>query len=411
MPESAIAPPSPTITSTAEAQSADEPPTRVGVLGGGQLAWMMVEASQRLGIEVIVQTPEVTDPAIANAHPIDAAAVLAPLDDATATAQLAQRCQIITFENEFVDLVALAVLADQGTCFRPSLDTLTPLLDKYQQRTYLHNLGLPVPLFAPITPTTDLDALGFQFPLVIKSRRHGYDGQGTFILNDQTSLTQFWQQQHIPPETLATAFMVEAFVPFQRELAVIAVRSLGGEVLTYPVVETHQPDQICRWALAPVDLSEATQTQIESIATTLLPALDAVGVFGIELFLTSTGQVLVNEIAPRTHNSGHLTLDACVTSQFEQHLRAICGLPMGTTHLKQPGAVMVNLLGFETATSNYEHRRRCLAAMPGAHVHWYGKSESRPGRKLGHVTVLLDHRDRNLALDIAAQVETLWYGG
>jgi 5-(carboxyamino)imidazole ribonucleotide synthase len=372
---------------------------------------MMVAAAQRLGIEVVVQTPQATDPAVANAQPAhdpdSPRAILAPLTDIDATAQLAQQCSIITFENEFVDLAALGALADRGICFRPSLATLSKLLDKYDQRTYLQDLGLPVPQFAPITPETDLQALGFQFPVVIKSRRHGYDGQGTFILPNQAALDQFWQQQ----VTDTSAFMVETFVPFQRELAVIAVRSLQGEVLTYPVVETHQADQVCRWVMAPVDLSEATQSQIEDLAATLLTELDAVGVFGIELFLNSTGQVLVNEVAPRTHNSGHLTLDACVTSQFEQHLRAICGLSLGATYLKQPGAVMVNLLGFETAIADYRDRRHRITAMPGAHVHWYGKSHAHPGRKLGHVTVLLDRGDRDLALATVAEVEALWYSG
>lgn len=412
MADFAIAPTTPSASPCGGGSSRAHSPQPVGVLGGGQLAWMMVAAAQRLGIEVVVQTPQATDPAIANTpqvhDPDSPRVILAPLTDVTATAQLAQRCPIITFENEFVDLAALGALADQGICFRPSLATLSKLLDKYDQRTYLQGIGLPVPQFAPITPETDLQALGFQFPVVIKSRRHGYDGQGTFILPDQAVLDQFWQQRQV---TDASAFMVEAFVPFQRELAVIAVRSLQGEVLTYPVVETHQVDQVCRWVIAPVDLGEATQHQIEDLATTLLTGLDAVGVFGIELFLTSAGQVLINEVAPRTHNSGHLTLDACVTSQFEQHLRAICGLSLGATHLKQPGAVMVNLLGFETAITDYCDRRHRIAAIPGAHVHWYGKSHAYPGRKLGHVTVLLDRGDRDLALATVAEVEALWYSG
>ena len=384
---------------------------RVGVLGGGQLAWMMVEAGQRLGMEVVVQATQATDPAIANAREAGYAgattAIVAPLDDITATAQLAQHCPIITFENEFIDVNALATIAAQGICFRPSLAALTPLLDKYTQRSYLQGLGLPVPRFAPITPETDLVTLGFQFPVVIKSRRHGYDGQGTFILQDQAALAQFWQQLPAPPE--AHAFMVEEYIPFQQELAVMAVRSIQGEVITYPVVETHQENQICHWVMVPVNLGTAIQTEIEAISTQLLSALDAVGVFGIELFLTSAGQIYVNEVAPRTHNSGHLTLDACVTSQFEQHLRAICGLSLGATHLKQPGAVMVNLLGLDTLADDYADKRQRLVDIPGAFVHWYGKTQARPGRKLGHVTVLLDAADRALALEMANQIETLWY--
>ncbi len=370
----------------------------------------MIPAAQQLGIHLMVQTPSPTDSAIATLPlPETVSAVIAPLTDITATAQLAQHCQVITFENEFVDLTALEPLAAQGTCFRPALSTLAPLLDKYEQRQYLQSLGLPVPNFAPFTPELDLAKWGLSLPVVVKARRHGYDGQGTFVIRDAAALTQFWHRATLPASEQSNPFMVEAFVPFERELAVMAARSVSGDVVTYPVVETYQPDQVCRWVIAPAQLSERTEQTIQAMATQLLTQLQAVGIFGIELFLTSEGQVWVNEIAPRTHNSGHLTLDACPTSQFEQHLRAICGLPLGATHLLSPGAVMVNLLGFETAVSDYAHKRQQLAQFPGAAVHWYGKSQSRPGRKLGHVTVKLDRCDRQLAKATAQQIEAIWY--
>ena len=275
---------------------------RVGVIGGGQLAWMMTEAAQPLGIDVIVQTPHASDPAVSNAHlagySTAAEAVVAPLDDVVATTQLAQRCQVITFENEFVDLKALQTLADQGVTFRPCLSALAPLLDKYEQRSYLQSLGLPIPSFAKINPEVTSEQLGLGWPLVIKSRRHGYDGQGTFILRDTVGLEQFWQQFSNRPEPPTEDFMVEAFVPFERELAVMAARSLQGTVVTYPVVETHQQDQVCHWAIAPVPLSPSLNQEIQDIATTLLERLNVVGIFGIELFLTPSGQVLVNENCP-----------------------------------------------------------------------------------------------------------------
>jgi 5-(carboxyamino)imidazole ribonucleotide synthase len=383
---------------------------RVGVIGGGQLAWMMLSAAQQLGVDLFLQTPLATDPAIQNSLQAGlnqaVNAILAPIADAAATARLAQQCQVITFENEFVDLTALSVLEAQGVCFRPKLSVLESLLDKYEQRQFLQSLNLPVPSSVLITAQDSPQELGLGFPLVIKSRRHGYDGQGTFILHNAAELEQFWQRFETAD---ANQFMAEAFVPFERELAIMAARSATGEVALYPVIETQQRQQVCHWAIAPAHIPPATQTQIEEIATTLLHKLDAVGIFGIELFLTQDGQVFVNEIAPRTHNSGHLTIDACHTSQFEQHLRAVCGLPLGDPSLQVAGAVMVNLLGFETALSSYSDQRDRLAEIPNAALYWYSKPESKPGRKLGHVTVLLDRADRESAVAIAQQIEALWY--
>jgi 5-(carboxyamino)imidazole ribonucleotide synthase len=383
---------------------------QVGVIGGGQLAWMMLGAAQQLGVDLVLQTPLATDPAIQNSLQAGlnqaVNAVLAPIADAQATARLAQQCQVITFENEFVDLPALSLLEAQGVCFRPKLSVLESLLDKYEQRRFLQSLNLPVPPSARIAAQDSPQTLGLGFPLVIKSRRHGYDGQGTFILQNAAELEQFWQRFGAAD---ANRFMAEAFVPFERELAIMAARSVTGDIALYPVIETQQQQQVCHWAIAPAHIPPATQTQIEAIATTLLNKLGAVGIFGIELFLTKDGQVFVNEIAPRTHNSGHLTLEACHTSQFEQHLRAVCGLPLGDPSLQTAGAVMVNLLGFETSHAAYPEKRDRLSEIPNAKVYWYSKTESKPGRKLGHVTVLSDRSDRESAVAIAQHIEALWY--
>lgn len=372
---------------------------RVGVVGGGQLAWMMGAAASRLGMELVVQTPHATDPAISVA--VDT--ILAAIDDVNATAELATRCDVITFENEFVDLDGLRTLEEQGVLFQPSLSSLDPLLDKYIQRCYLQDLGLPTPRFWEWDCSQDLP---LDFPLVIKVRRHGYDGQGTFVVKDSASF------ESICVKLQGVALLVEEFVPFDRELAAIAARSANGEIAIYPIVETQQQNQVCRLVIAPADISLEVKTEAEAIARTLLNSLQAVGVFGIELFLTSDNQLLVNEIAPRTHNSGHFTIDACKTSQFEQHLRAVCQLPLGNCDLNSAGAVMVNLLGYESAESDYLEKRKQLAQIPGSFVHWYGKKESRPGRKLGHVTVLLDReavdQGRSQVLAIAQTIESIW---
>lgn len=378
------------------------PVKKVGVIGGGQLAWMMADAAKTLGIELIVQTPSETDPAVA----IAAHTVFASVADAQATAQLANQCDVITFENEFVDLAALGILARQGVCFRPSLESLTPLLDKYHQRSFLKDCQLPTPEFSAVTIDELLANLPQKFPIVLKTRRHGYDGQGTFIVKDGDDLKK------LAPSLRTVPLLLESFVPFERELAVMAARSTEGEVVVYPIVETEQKNQVCRWVIAPADVPDAVVSHIQAIATTILTQLDVVGIFGIELFLTTENTVLVNEIAPRTHNSGHFTLDACETSQFEQQLRAVCGLPLGQGTMTARGSVMVNLLGYEHSHSDYTKQRQKLAALPKAFVHWYGKSESRPGRKLGHVTVLLESENLSLreqAIAIAQQVESIWY--
>ncbi|MEH2074314.1 MAG: 5-(carboxyamino)imidazole ribonucleotide synthase [Nostoc sp.] len=384
---------------------------RVGVIGGGQLAWMMADAAQKLGVELVVQTPSVHDPAVSIAQET----VFAPVDDASATEKLAQKCDVITFENEFVNLNALSGLAQQGVCFRPKLEALAPLLDKYHQRCYLRDLGLPVPQFFALDEVENLQSkiehLGF--PAVLKSRRHGYDGQGTFIIKDFATLEQKLSYETKTKPLNKSLFLLEEFVPFERELAIIAARSVEGEIVTYPVVETQQEQQVCRRVIAPADITPNQVAEIQAIAHTLLNSLEVVGIFGIELFLRADGKVLVNEIAPRTHNSGHFSLDACETSQFEQHLRAVCGLPLGNPDLQSAGAVMVNLLGYENSHSAYQSQRQQIAEIPQAHVHWYGKTESRPGRKLGHVTVLLDDQNRESASayanKIARTIESIWY--
>jgi 5-(carboxyamino)imidazole ribonucleotide synthase len=373
---------------------------RVGIIGGGQLAWMMADGAQVCGVELVVQTPSAQDPAVAIAQ----STILAAIADATATAQLAHQTDVITFENEFVDLDALAKL--EGADFRPKLATLRPLLDKYTQRTLFQQLGLPTPRVFPVEPTT-LNALLPQltYPIVAKTRRHGYDGQGTFIVASAPELVALVQRLGTVP------LLLEDFVPFERELAVIAARSPRGEVALYPVVETQQKNQVCQRVLAPAAVSAGVVEQAKAIATTLLTALDSIGVIAIELFLTQDDQLLINEIAPRVHNSGHFSLDACITSQFEQHLRAVCDLPLGCPDLGCDGAVMVNLLGYESSKSDYLDQRQKLAKVPNAHVYWYGKTASRPGRKLGHVTVLLQgtEAERQQALALAQEIEAIWY--
>ena len=371
---------------------------QVGVIGGGQLAWMMAKVAPQLDVELIVQTPKQDDPAVIVAKDV----ILAAVDDAIATQELATHCHWITFENEFIDLDALQSLAQQGISFRPSLDALAPLLDKYEQRSYLKSIGLPVPQFKSLSAIADLESVT-DFPVVLKARRHGYDGQGTFIIKSREELAATWNKFQCSP------MLLEEFVPFTKELAVMVARNTAGEIVVYPVVETYQENQVCHWVNIPAVISEAVRQEIEQIARILVDKLQVVGIFGIELFLTAQEKILVNEIAPRTHNSGHYTLDACDISQFEMQLRAVADLEIRTPQLKTTGAVMVNLLGYEDSASDYQDKRDRLASLPQTFVHWYGKSESRQGRKLGHVTVLLSEEQLSQANAIAQQIESIWY--
>ncbi|TVQ13617.1 MAG: 5-(carboxyamino)imidazole ribonucleotide synthase [Leptolyngbya sp. DLM2.Bin27] len=375
---------------------------RVGIIGGGQLAWMMGPAAQSLGLDLVVQTPGKDDPAVAIAQ----STLLAAVDDIAATQALAAQCDVITFENEFIDCEGLQPLADQGTIFRPGLEVLALVLDKRHQRECFDRLGLPNPRYTFLEGDESDAELGAKadplgFPLVMKTRRLGYDGYGTAVVNDSTQLTATWKAFDRTP------VLLEEFVPFKQELAVMVARSARGEIALYPTVETQQVDQICRRVLAPAQVNAAVATQMERIARTLVEQLQLVGIVGIECFLTPDDRVLINEIAPRTHNSGHYSLDACATSQFEQQLRAVCDRPLGPTHLTCPQAVMVNLLGLDQPDEAHHRQLAALGQLPQATLYWYRKA-IRPGRKLGHITQGLGAGADPRAA--AAAIEAIWYG-
>jgi 5-(carboxyamino)imidazole ribonucleotide synthase len=411
-----------------------ESPQAIGVVGGGQLAWMLAAAARELDLPVLVQTPAADDPATRLA----ASVVQAPLHDLEATRRLAARCRAVTFENEWLDLEALATLAGEGVSFLPRLDSLRPLVNKHDQRRLLQRLGLPSPPWrlladllpqrlelertgAVAAPPADSHPLpsiapvpllppGWRFPLMAKAASGGYDGRGTRLLRDAADLDTLLAA--VDPQQ----WIVEAFVPFEQELSQLACRDSQGNVVSYPLVQTHQHHQVCDWVLTPASVSHPVQAYARNIAVSLLTAIDYVGVLSIELFFGADG-LLVNEIAPRTHNSGHVTIEACRTSQFGQQARIVAGLPMGPVDPLVPGALMVNLLGFDdrdAAADDGLHAdlRDRLGALPGATLHWYGKRQSSPGRKLGHLTLVLesvDARAREVeAMARLAEVREIW---
>jgi 5-(carboxyamino)imidazole ribonucleotide synthase len=372
----------------------------IGVVGGGQLAWMLAAAAQQLHVHLHVQTPGAHDPATSLATSV----VQADLDDIAATRELARRCSAITFENEWVDLPALAPLSFDGISFLPSLEALSPLVSKRSQRELLQQLGLPAPRWCDL-PSDGVLPDGFSYPLMAKASTGGYDGKGTAVLQGPEDL------QALLARIPASDWILEELVSFELELSQLACRDRAGNLQCYPLVQTHQHQQVCDWVLAPASVPHAVQAYARNIAASLLTAINYVGVLSIEFFY-GQGGLQVNEIAPRTHNSGHFTIEAAHTSQFAQQVRIVAGLPMGPVELQVPGALMVNLLGFESSDADYQSQRDALAALPEATVHWYGKQGSSPGRKLGHVTLLLEgttpqERD-DQAQHLLEQVRLIW---
>ena len=382
------------MTSTAE---------MIGVVGGGQLARMLVQAAAVRGVPVAVQTPSEQDPARAGAtrH------VAADPRDVLGTRELAQSCRGVTFENEWVDIAGLRSLERQGVRFSPGLKALTPLVDKLSQRQLLDELAIPAPPWCPLTdipPSQPVLPRGWRFPVMAKAARGGYDGKGTQVLNSIEDLAQLLRRVE------AEDWLLESWVHYDRELALVVSRDRQGRVRTFPLVETRQHQQVCDWVLAPAAVDQAVDALAYNVAVSLLTKLDYVGVLALEFFFGPDG-LQVNEIAPRTHNSGHFSIDACNSSQFDQQLCIVADLPVPKPELISNGALMVNLLGLEHAAP-LDERLAALQQLPDTHLHWYGKSPETPGRKLGHVTVLLPGPDAAMRAEQARQalerVRAIW---
>ena len=354
----------------------------IGVVGGGQLALMLCEAAKSRQVAVIVQSASEQDPAIAVAQQ----QVSGAPTDAAATAELLKRCQHITFENEWIPVDALRALDCDGVEFSPSLTSLLPLVNKLSQRRMLDDLAIPSPAWIALDEiNTDSPALpaGWTFPVMAKVAHGGYDGKGTRVINNRKSLQQLLSSVAVED------WLLETWVTYERELALVVSRDQQGRIRSLPLVETHQKNQVCDWVLAPARSEQLLEATAYNIAASLLTSLNYVGVMALEFFYGPAG-LMVNEIAPRTHNSGHFSIEACSSSQFDQQLCITAGLPVPATELVVPGAIMVNLLGLPTeGTEPLKSRLAALDAIPRSHLHWYGKQEM-SGRKVGHVTVLLE---------------------
>ena len=366
----------------------------LGIIGGGQLGMMLTEAAQNLDdiSKIIVLDPTENCPAAK----VGAQQIIADFKDEDAIKKLSELSDIITYEIESGNSDVLKKL-EENTEINPSPDTLRIIQDKLLQKQFLQKNGIAVAEFEKIENKEELnqmiDKMGL--PLLLKTRRDAYDGRGNYKINSKSEIDDALDL--FSGKTL----MVEKFVKFEKEVSVIAARNTKGDISTYPVVENIHENNILRTTIAPGRVSEIVRKEAEKIAEKTMEVLHGAGVFGIEMFVTSDDEILINEIAPRVHNSGHHTLQSCNTSQFEQHLRAILGMDLGDSSIKTP-TIMYNILGPKTFQGEYNV---LFKKQDNIHLKMYGKLESKPQRKIGHVNVV-DVENRGME-ELLKQVEDL----
>ena len=362
------------------------PGATVGVLGGGQLGRMFTLQANAMGYRVIVLDPDPNSPAGAVAYHH----LCAPYDDENALAQLARGCAAVTTEFENVPAAALARLA-RTSIVRPPIEAVATAQDRIAEKTYFQGRGLATAEFRPVQTRQDLAAALALVPLpaILKTSRFGYDGKGQADVRSESEAHAAFERFGQVP------CILEQRMPLERELSVIVARGTDGSIATFPVAENRHENGILETSLVPARISDRLAGEARNVAAAIAEGMEYVGVLGIELFLIRGDRLLVNEMAPRPHNSGHYTMDACSVSQFEQQLRALCGLPLAQPWLLSPVA-MINLLGDLWADG--EPRWEEALRRPGVRLHLYGKAEARPGRKMGHLNCLAPDIDRALAL-------------
>jgi 5-(carboxyamino)imidazole ribonucleotide synthase len=356
---------------TPEAQAPPlSPGSTIGILGGGQLGRMLAQAAERLGFDVAILEPEPDSPAAR----VAAHAVLAPYDDPAGLQVLARLASVVTYEFENVPAAAVARLAEIGVAVAPGPRALEVAQDRFEEKSFLNRHGAATVAFARADSAEEAAAAIGQVgaPALMKTRREGYDGKGQLWVEHAADAARAFAALGGQPVIL------EAAAAFRRELSVIAARGRDGSTAVYPLSENHHEGGILRRTIAPAEVAPHVADEAERIAARVLAGLDYVGVIGIELFEMEDGRLLVNEIAPRVHNTGHWTMDGCEVDQFEQHIRAVAGWPLGPTHAIAR-VEMLNLLGDEAAAwARFAHE-------PETRLHLYGKREAKPGRKMGHL--------------------------
>ncbi|KAL2930000.1 Phosphoribosylaminoimidazole carboxylase chloroplastic [Bienertia sinuspersici] len=391
----------------------------VGVLGGGQLGRMLCQAASEMALKVAILDPSDNCPASSLSH----YHMVGSFDDSATVEEFAKRCGVLTVEIEHVDVATLEKLEQQGVDCQPKASTIRIIQDKYLQKLHFSQHGIPLPEFMQIDDFESARRAGelFGYPLMVKSKRLAYDGRGNAVAKSEEDISsaitalggygrglyiEKWAPFVKRPEkrtekareldaelVVLTLHRQDVSEPPRvcQELAVIVARGRDDSILCYPAVETIHKENICHIVKAPAVVPWKIRKLATDVAHKAVSSLEGAGTFAVELFLSEDGEILLNEVAPRPHNSGHHTIEACYTSQFEQHLRAVVGLPLGDPSMKTPAAIMYNILGEDEGESGFllahELMRRALT-MPGASVHWYDKSEMKRQRKMGHITIV-----------------------
>lgn len=362
---------------------------KLGIIGGGQLGKIMSQKAKKLGFHVTILDPTPNCPAAQ----VSDRQIVAGFYDKQKLEQLVKECDVTTFELEHVDTEVLKKLYDQNYKIFPSPYVMELIQDKYEQKKLLDEKGIAVPKYKRVESKDDLKSFGL--PVIQKARKGGYDGKGVMLLRDENDLEN----------CIKADSFIEELVDIDKELAIIVARNIEGEIAVYPVVEMLFDERvnICDIVMAPARISEDLEKIAKKMAIKSIEILDGVGIFGVEMFLTKKGEILLNEIAPRPHNSGHYTFESCATSQFEQIIRAVTNLPLGSTKLISP-SVMVNLLGEEGYEGEpfIEGIHEALE-IPELSFHFYGKKETKPFRKMGHITVLSEDLDEALKKALKAK--------
>ena len=351
----------------------------IGIAGGGQLGRMLTDAAHTLRYSVIVLDPTPNSPAglVADEQ------IVGDYKDKAHMEMLAQKVDVVTFEVESVNAEALIEIAAAGKPVHPLAQTLKIIKDKLFQKSHFSKLSIPVADFAEVSSihmAADAGAL-LGYPFILKTRRGGFDGRGNALIDTVQDIPDAVQR-------LGTDLYAEKLVLFQKELAVVAARTVSGEIVIYPLIETIHRDHICHMTLVPANVPDTVLKKAHDVAKQALTSFEGAGVFGIEMFLVGE-DIIINEIAPRVHNSGHWTIEGAETSQFEQHIRAITGMPLGSVALKAPAAVMINILGERNALADPQGVTEA-EKIEGVKVHMYGKIETRMKRKMGHITALAE---------------------
>jgi len=355
----------------------------VGIIGGGQLALMLVEAAKERDIKVCVQTKSLKDPGSLKADFVIEADPL----QIRGNKNLLNACEKIIFENEWVKVDKLKQVSSHKN-FIPDLDSISPLVDRISQKNFIKKLGLPTPNWMQLSSFKKVDEQfkDWKFPVMAKNFKGGYDGKGNRKIVDQEDLNSFLRQNN--PED----WLIEEWVDYEKEFALVGSRDASGKIRLFPMVETFQSNNICQWAISPANTTYEINIFALNIFSSIVNELDYVGVLSIEFFFGNAG-LLINEIAPRTHNSGHFSIEACNSSQFDQHICISTGINPPEIKMKSEGALMINLLGLKkNFPLSIANRIERLSNINGSYMHWYGKSRETIGRKMGHITFLLDEK-------------------